>query len=137
MSPVDKMKQYADTHISSDSRSPSTAVTPHIMSTTNSITPMSIQAREKFTPVGTKYQSKTKRVERLTSFFESIILFRSNHNSISDKSNMIDHHPSLSFREKSNNRPNPTISQTQHQTLLDSHSPPHDRKSVYTQIFSR
>jgi hypothetical protein len=64
VSPVDKMKQYADTHISSDSRSPSTAVTPHIMSTTNSITSMSIQAREKFTPVGTKYQSKTKRVER-------------------------------------------------------------------------
>jgi hypothetical protein len=38
------------------------------MSTTNSMTPMSIHSKEKFTPIGTKYQSKSKQVDRIVSF---------------------------------------------------------------------
>jgi hypothetical protein len=125
-----KKKQSVDTYISSDNRSPSTAVIPQIMSTANSITPMSIHSKEKFTPVGIKYQSKTKSVDRRTPVFENIILYRSNENLVSD----IDHHQSLSFREKSTD---PMTSQTQHQILLDSPASPHNHKSVYIQIFSR
>ncbi len=57
-----------DTNISSVNRTPSTGVTPEIMSTTNSMTPMSIHSKEKFTPIGTKYQSKSKQVDRIVSF---------------------------------------------------------------------
>ena len=49
-----------DVHMPSDHRSPSTAGTPQLMSPINSITPSSVHSKEEFTPVGSRYQSKTK-----------------------------------------------------------------------------
>ena len=46
VSPTIKEKQSAHTRISSDSRSP--------------VTPMSVHSKEEFTPVGARYQSKTR-----------------------------------------------------------------------------
>jgi hypothetical protein len=57
-----------DTNTPSVNRTPSTGVTPQTMSTTNSISPMSVHSKEKFTPIGTKYQSKIKQVDRVVSF---------------------------------------------------------------------
>jgi hypothetical protein len=55
-----------DTNIPSINRTPSTGVTSQIMSTTNSMTPMSIHSKEIFTPTGTKYQSTIKQVKNVT-----------------------------------------------------------------------
>jgi hypothetical protein len=60
-----------DADIPSVNGTPATGVIPQIMSTTNSMTPMSMHSKEKFTPVATKYQSKSKQVDRVTSFLRT------------------------------------------------------------------
>ncbi len=57
---------------SADTRSPTNIVIPEIMSTTNGVIPINIHSKEEFTPVGTKYRSKTKPVDRLTSFLKTL-----------------------------------------------------------------
>lgn len=49
-----------DSNIPSVNRTPSTVVTPQIMSTKTSMTPMSTHSKETYTPIGAKYQPKTK-----------------------------------------------------------------------------
>jgi hypothetical protein len=60
-----------DNNTPSVSRIPSIGMTSQMVSTTNSITPMSIHSKEEFTPMGNKYQSKTKQVNRTISFLRT------------------------------------------------------------------
>ncbi len=62
-----------------------------------------------------------------------MIFFRPNQSFVSDKINEINHHKSLSIREKSTNRSNPNTSHTQYRIPSDSHH--YDHKSVHKYIF--
>jgi len=65
------MNSSIDTNIPSVNRTPSTEVTSHIMSATDSMTPMSTHSKEIFTPIGTKYESTIKQVDKVASLLRT------------------------------------------------------------------